>query len=77
MPGGRCGLWRKTIDNVEHPERGKGDVPQAQQTPRKLRIPAKKILAMKSKADDRATHERRENQPPSGDEIERVRHKKL
>jgi hypothetical protein len=32
---------------------------------------------MKSKTDDRATHERRENQPPAGDEIERVRHKKL
>jgi hypothetical protein len=59
---------------VGHSERGEGNVPEAQQPPAKGTVAAEKFLAMKPQADHRAADEGRENQPPTGIEIELVRH---
>ena len=64
---------RQTVEHVEHSERGERDMPKTQQPPAKRVVAAEKFLEVKSQTDRGAADEGRENQPPTGDEIERVR----
>jgi hypothetical protein len=49
-------------------------MPEAEQPTAKGTVTAEKVLPVKSQADRRAAREGRENQPPTGGEVERVRH---